>query len=90
MQINKTFSIHGAKMTISKQNKSDVYYRVELEDSNKLTTVVYERTFNNAVLYASEWAKQADKRKIKHDLETNAIEEMIAIDRARGTMLSLD
>ena len=88
--MTKKFTIHGAKMTISKQNKSDVYYRVELEDSNKLTSVVYEKSFNDAVLYASEWAKNADERKKKHDLETNAIEEMIALDVARGTMLSLD
>ena len=88
--MTKKFTIHGATMTISKQNKSDAYYRVELEDSNGLATVVYEKSFNDAVLYASEWAKQTEKRKIKHDLETNAIEEMIALDVARGTMLSLD
>ena len=88
--MTKKFTIHGATMTISKQNKSDAYYRVELEDSNGLATVVYEKSFNDAVLYASEWAKQTEIRKIKHDLETNAIEEMIAMDRARGTMLSLD
>jgi len=88
--MTKKFTIHGAKMTISKQNKSDVYYRVELEDSNGLTSVVYEKSFNDAVLYASEWEKQTEKRKIKHDLETDAIEEMIKEDEARGIKLSLD
>ena len=88
--MTKKFSIHGTTMVVSKQNINDAFYRVELEDSNKLTSVVYEKSFNDAVLYASEWAKNADERKKKHDLETNAIEEMIAMDRARGTMLSLD
>ena len=88
--MTKKFSIHGTKMVVSKQNINDAFYRVELEDSNGLTSVVYEKSFNDAVLYASEWEKQTEKRKIKHDLETDAIEEMIKEDEARGIKLSLD
>ena len=88
--MRKKFKIHGTTMTISKHNKSDAFYRVELKDTNGITNVVYERTFNLAVLYATEWEKMTETRKKLHDLETDAIEAMIEEDRKRGTMLSLD
>ena len=88
--MTKKFAIHGTKMVVSKQNIKDVYYRVELEDANGFKTVVYEKSFNDAVLYATEWEKQTNERKIKHDLEMKAMEEIIEKDRQRGTMLSLD
>ena len=65
-------------------------FKVELKDKYNSYRVVYERSTRDALKYAVEFHKNADERKRKHDLETNAIEEMIAIDRARGTMLSLD
>ena len=88
--MTKKFAIHGTKMVVSKQNIKDVYYRVELEDANGFKTVVYEKSFNDAVLYATEWEKATVKRKKLHDLETKAMEEIIERDRANGTMLSLD
>ena len=88
--MTKKFAIHGTKMVVSKQNIKDVYYRVELEDANGFKTVVYEKSFNDAVLYANEWEAQTAKRKKHHDLETKAMEEIIERDRANGTMLSLD
>ena len=62
----------------------------ELKDSNGITTVIYERSFNDAVLYATEWEKMTETRKKLHDLETKAMEEIIERDRRNGTMLSLD
>ena len=47
--MTKKFSINGTKMVVSKQDIKDVYYRVELEDANGFTEVVYEKTFNDAV-----------------------------------------
>ena len=88
--MTKKFSIHGTKMVVSKYNIKDAYYRVELEDANGFKTVVYEKSFNDAVLYANEWEKMTDKRKKLHDLETKAMEEIIERDRRNGTMLSLD
>ena len=88
--MTKKFAIHGTKMVVSKQNIKDVYYRVELEDANGFKTVVYEKSFNDAVLYANEWEKETAKRKKLHDLETKAMEEIIERDRRNGTMLSLD
>ena len=88
--MTKKFSIHGATMVVSKNNIKDVYYRVDLKEEHGFTTVVYEKTFNDAVLYGSEWAKQTAKRKKLHDLETKAMEEIIERDRRNGTMLSLD
>ena len=88
--MTKKFSINGTKMVVSKQDIKDVYYRVELEDANGFKTVVYEKSFNDAVLYANEWEAQTDKRKKLHDLETKAMEEIIERDKANGTMLSLD
>ena len=88
--MTKKFSINDTKMVVSKQNKSDAYYRVELEDANGFTEVVYEKTFNDAVLYANEWEKMTKTRKKLHDLETKAMEEIIERDRRNGTMLSLD
>ena len=88
--MTKKFAIHGTKMVVSKQNIKDVYYRVELEDANGFKTVVYEKSFNDAVLYANKWEKMTDKRKKLHDLETKAMEEIIERDKANGTMLSLD
>ena len=84
------FAIHGTKMVVSKQNIKDVYYRVELEDANGFKTVVYEKSFNDAVAYATKWEKSTAKRKKHHDLETKAMEEIIERDRRNGTMLSLD
>ena len=77
-------------MVVSKQTIKDVYYRVELEDANGFTEVVYEKSFNDAVLYANKWEAQTAKRKKLHDLETKAMEEIIERDKANGTMLSLD
>ena len=88
--MTKKFAIHGTKMVVSKQNIKDVYYRVELEDANGFKTVVYEKSFNDAVLYANKWEKETAKRKKLHDLETKAMEEIIERDRRNGTMLSLD
>ena len=88
--MTKKFSINGTKMVVSKQDIKDVYYRVELEDANGFKTVVYEKSFNDAVLYANEWEKMTAKRKKHHDLETKAMEEIIERDRRNGTMLSLD
>jgi len=88
--MTKKFSINGTKMTVSKQDIKDVYYRVELEDVNGFKEVVYEKTFNDAVLYANEWEKMTKTRKKLHDLETKAMEEIIERDRKNGTMLSLD
>ena len=88
--MTKKFSINGTKMVVSKQDIKDVYYRVELEDANGFTEVVYEKSFNAAVLYANKWEAQTDKRKKLHDLETKAMEEIIERDKANGTMLSLD
>ncbi len=88
--MTKKFSINGTKMVVSKQDIKDVYYRVELEDANGFKTVVYEKSFNDAVLYANEWEAQTAKRKKLHDLETKAMEEIIERDKANGTMLSLD
>ena len=88
--MTKKFSIHGTTMVVSKQDIKDVYYRVELEDANGFKTVVYEKSFNDAVAYANEWEAETAKRKKQHDLETKAMEEIIERDRRRGTMLSLD
>ena len=88
--MTKKFSINGTKMTVSKQNAKDAYYRVELTDANGFQTVVYEKSFNDAVLYANEWEKMTATRKKLHDLETKAMEEIIERDRRNGTMLSLD
>ena len=55
--MTKKFSIHGTKIVVSKQNIKDVYYRVELEDANGFKTVVYEKSFNDAVTYATKWSK---------------------------------
>ena len=88
--MTKKFSINGTKMTVSKQNIKDIYYRVELEDANGFTEVVYEKSFNDAVLYANQWEKMTDKRKKLHDLETKVIAEMIKQDEESNTKLSLD
>ena len=88
--MTKKFKIHGTTMVISKQDKNQTFYKVELKDSNGITTVIYERSFNDAVLYATEWEKMTETRKKLHDLETDAIEAMIEEDRKRGTILSLD
>ena len=76
------------KTNITHAGKS--LYKVELQDKHGFYRVVYERSTRNALKYAVNFHNNADERKIKHDLHTNAIEEMIAIDKARGTMLSLD
>ena len=65
-------------------------YKVELKDKYNSHRVVYERNTRDALKYAVEFHKNADERKIKHDLDTNAIGEMIKKDEARGTKLSLD
>ena len=88
--MTKKFSINGTTMTVYKQNIKDIYYRVELEDANGFKTVVYEKSFNDAVAYATKWEKSTAKRKKHHDLETKAMEEIIERDRRNGTMLSLD
>ena len=88
--MTKKFSINGTTMVVSKQNIKDVYYRVELEDANGFTEVIYEKSFNDAVTYATKWSKNTAKRKKLHDLETKAMEEIIERDKANGTMLSLD
>ena len=88
--MTKKFNISGTTMVVSKQNINDAFYRVELEDTNGITTVVYERTFESAVLYGKEWTKMTATRKKLHDLEIKAMGEIIEKDRARGTMLSLD
>ena len=76
------------KTNITQINES--LFKVELKDKYGSYNVVYERNTRDALKYAVEFHKNADERKRKHDLETNAIEEMIEIDRKRGTMLSLD
>ena len=88
--MTKKFSINGTTMVVSKQDIKDIYYRVELEDANGFKTVVYEKSFNDAVLFANKWEAQTAKRKKLHDLETKAMEEIIERDRRNGTMLSLD
>ena len=88
--MTKKFSIHGTTMVVSKQNIKDAYYRVELTVTNGFTEVVYEKSFNDAVLYGKEWTEMTAKRKKLHDLETKAMEEIIERDRRNGTMLSLD
>ena len=88
--MTKKFSIHGTTMIVPKQNINDAFYRVDLCDSNGIKTVVYERTFEDAVLYGKEWTKMTATRKKLHDLEMKAMEEIIEKDRQRGTMLSLD
>ena len=88
--MTKKFSINGTTMVVSKYNIKDAYYRVELEDANGFKTVVYEKSFNDAVAYATKWEKSTAKRKKHHDLETKAMEEIIERDRRNGTMLSLD
>ena len=88
--MTKKFAIHGTTMTVFKQDIKDIYYRVELEDANGFKTVVYEKSFNDAVAYATKWEKSTAKRKKHHDLETKAMEEIIERDRRNGTMLSLD
>ena len=88
--MTKKFKINGTTMMVSKQNIKDVYYRVELTDANGFTEVIYEKSFNDAVLYGKEWTEMTDKRKKLHDLEMKAMEEIIEKDRQRGTMLSLD
>ena len=88
--MTKKFSINGTTMIVSKQNINDAFYRVDLEDANGFKSAVYEKSFNDAVLYATEWEKQTNERKIKHDLEMKAMEEIIERDRRNGTMLSLD
>ena len=65
-------------------------FKVELKDKYNSYRVVYERNTRDALKYAVEFHKNADERKRKHDLATDAIGEMIEIDRKRGTMLSLD
>ena len=55
--MTKKFSINGTTMVVSKQNIKDVYYRVELEDANGFTEVIYEKSFNDAVTYATKWSK---------------------------------
>ena len=76
------------KTNITHAGKS--LYKVELQDKYGSYRVVYERSTRDALKYAVEFHKNADERKRKHDLETNAIGEMIETDRKRGTMLSLD
>ena len=65
-------------------------FKVELKDKYNSYRVVYERSTRDALKYAVNFHKNADERKRKHDLATNAIEEMIKIDEERGTKLSLD
>ena len=65
-------------------------FKVELKDKYNSYRVVYERRTRDALKYAVEFHKNADERKRKNDLATDAIGEMIEIDRKRGTMLSLD
>ena len=65
-------------------------FKVELKDKYNSYRVVYERNTRDALKYAVEFHKNADERKRKHDLATDAIGEMIETDRKRGTMLSLD
>ena len=65
-------------------------FKVELKDKYNSYRVVYERNTRDALKYAVEFHKNADERKRKNDLATDAIGEMIEIDRKRGTMLSLD
>ena len=65
-------------------------YKVELKDKYNSYCVVYERSTRDALKYAVEFHKNANERKRKHDLHTNAIEAMIKEDEARGTKLSLD
>ena len=88
--MTKKFSINGTTMIVSKQNINDAFYRVDLEDANGFKSAVYEKSFNDAVLYGKEWTEMTDKRKKLHDLEMKAMEEIIEKDRQRGTMLSLD
>ena len=87
--MTKEIKYNSLIMKLTK-SKSDTYYRVELQDKYGMQVIVYEKTFQSVCQYADKWEKATEKRKIKHELETKAIEEMIAIDRARGTMLSLD
>ena len=65
-------------------------FKVELKDKYNSYCVVYERSTRDALKYAVEFHKNADERKRKHDLATDAIGEMIKEDEARGTKLSLD
>ena len=76
------------KTNIIQINKN--LFKVELKDKHNSYRVVYERSTRDALKYAVEFHKNADERKRKHDLATNAIEEMIKEDEARGTKLSLD
>ena len=65
-------------------------YHIVGSGTETVTEVVYEKSFNDAVLYANKWEAQTAKRKKLHDLETKAMEEIIERDKANGTMLSLD
>ena len=76
------------KTNITHAGKS--LYKVELQDKHGFYRVVYERSTRNALKYAVNFHNNADERKIKHDLDTNAIGEMIKKDEARGAKLSLD
>ena len=76
------------KTNITKVDKN--LYKVELKDKHNSYRVVYERSTRDALKYAVEFHKNADERKRKHDLATDAIGEMIKEDEARGTKLSLD
>ena len=87
--IDKQFFYNDVQVNLTKSN-GDAYYRVELRDKYGYMTVVYEKTFNSVVEYTRKYYENTEKRKIKHDLETNAIEAMIKEDEARGTKLSLD
>ena len=86
------FNIHSAMkkytITISEVNfrvpKSTREVKVALSDHNNSTTVVYEKSLQDALKYAERWCEASEERQHATEVMNKAILESIALDRIAG------
>mgnify|MGYP003120661222 CR=1 FL=1 len=61
-----------------------VSYKVELEDHYGNRTTVYERTIEEAVIYARNWCRRAEERHIEVETHSKAVAQCIKLDEKAG------
>jgi len=75
-------------VTIERQGDRDYeLWKVELKCDTD-NSCVYEKSIDKAMVYASNWCKNAKQRAREKDIMNNAIMESIALDRIAGITTS--
>ena len=71
-------------ITISEVNFRVGSFKVALSDHNNSTTVVYEKSLQDALKYAERWCEASEERQHATEVMNKAILESIALDRIAG------